>query len=787
MKRFFISLFLFINTSFVAFSQTPTISMTTTLGVGSQISFSICGNSSSTPIQIDWGNGVKENYTIGDMDEAFGFPVKGSTIKIWGSGIEGFNIQSKELTAMEFYQATSLKTLFCKGNKLTTLNLSDCPALTLVECKQNLISNLTLPSTTTLTYVDCSDNNLTLATLPIKQATWTDFIYSPQKEYKLPKSVYEVNEEIDLSSQFTINGNTTNYTWKTKGGTTLINGTDFSANNGKFTFLKTNIDSVYCEMVNAAFPTLTLSTTKLAIVPPSAISMITTNSVGSTFSFSISSTTNNTLIYVDFGNGILTGFTINIGSSDISGSLAGSNIKIYGTGISSFVIYSKNITMLDISKCIELQTLSCDSNQLISLDVSENTLLKYINCFNNKLVTLDISKNFGLTNLCCGANQLSTLDVSKNTSLTYLHCAYNQLSSLDVTQNTSLTVLNCANNQLSSLDVSKNTSLTHLYCHDNKLAAIDILNNTYITNLECYYNQLSALNVSNNTALKELYCYANKLTTLDVSKNISLQKLECSSNKLTILDVSNNTDLTDLLCSYNQIITLDVSKNTSLQKLNCNKNYLTVLDVSINTSLTQLNCNSNFIYFNTLPVKQSSWTTYSYSPQNKLVLPNKNYILSENIDLSSQLSVNGNTTSYVWKTKGGTTLTAETDYSITNGVTTFLKVQTDSVYCEMTNATFPDLTLTTTNVKITQYHTDVNEISLSAKLFPNPVKDLLNIECKENISKVEIYSITGAKHFERNGGNSESMNIPTGDLPKGMLIVKVYCKNGIIEKKIIKE
>lgn len=75
------------------------------------------------------------------------------------------------------------------------------------------------------------------------------------------------------------------------------------------------------------------------------------------------------------------------------------------------------------------------------------------------------------------------------------------------------------------------------------------------------------------------------------------------------------------------------------------------------------------------------------------------------IDLSSQLTANGNTTVYTWKTKGGTSLVAGTDYTLTNGKTVFLKPQTDSVYCEMTNATFPGFTwsnaLTTTRIKVT--------------------------------------------------------------------------------------
>jgi len=949
MNKFYLSLLLFISTSVAAFSQTPTISMTTTLSVGSQISFSIRGNSSSTPIQIDWGNGVKESFTIGDSDEAFGFSTKGSTIKIWGSGIEGFNIQSMELTTMEFYEAISLKTLFCKNNKIDTLDLIGCTDLTLVECKQNLISNLTLPSTTTLTYVDCSDNNLTLATLPIKQATWTDYIYSPQKVYKLPKSVYEVSEEIDLSSQLNINGNTTNYTWKTKGGTTLVDGTDFSTNNGKFTFLKSNTDSVYCEMANAAFPTLTLSTIKLAIVPPLAISMTTTTSIGSSFSFKISANTDNTPIMIDWGNGTLTNFTIGISASNISGTQSGSIIKIYGVNILTLYFNSVEIETLDVSKCSTLSDLCCQycfsltsinlsstitrlwlvANKLTNIDVSKNTMLKDLIISQSPISSIDLSNNTKLSSLWISHTQITNVDLTNFSLLESFNCTYSKINTLDLSKNILLKDLSCKGIQIKNLDLSANTALTWITCGENQLMALDVSKNTALTNLDCSDNQLTTLDVTKNTMLTYLNCSSNQLTfnslpikqptwttynyspqaalilsknkysineEIDLSKefthgetntvyiwktaggitlvkdidytedngkltfikaqgdkvfcqmtNTSLPLLTLTTENITVfptiptltfsttnsttstfsfsisttfnnsliqLDWGNGTlndytisssgsnisglltsssikvygiGISNINLSSKNLTTLDVSEAPYLKTLNCSSNKLNALDLSKNNSLTSVSCQSNNLDFTTLPLKQPTWSTYIYSPQSKVALQKKNYTLSETIDLSSQLTVNGNTTYYIWKTKGGITLTTGTDYSISTGVTTFLKEQSDSVYCQMTNATFPGLTLTTTNVKITQFHTDVNDISLNAKLYPNPVKDLLNIECKENISKVEVYSITGMKLYEKLGENSLTMLVPTGNLPLGMLIVKVYCKSGIIEKKIIKE
>jgi hypothetical protein len=165
----------------------------------------------------------------------------------------------------------------------------------------------------------------------------------------------------------------------------------------------------------------------------------------------------------------------------------------------------------------------------------------------------------------------------------------------------------------------------------------------------------------------------------------------------------NGSGITYLFSNGNGLTSLDVTQNTELATLFCDDNQLTMLDVSKNTVLKSLSCSSNQLTFTTLPVKQIYWTTYYYAPQKPISI-GKSLATGIDLDLSSQLSVNGNTTVYTWKTKSGATLIKGTDYSLTDGKTVFLKSQSDSVYCEMTNATFPDFTgdaaLKTTYIKV---------------------------------------------------------------------------------------
>jgi len=73
--------------------------------------------------------------------------------------------------------------------------------------------------------------------------------------------------------------------------------------------------------------------------------------------------------------------------------------------------------------------------------------------------------------------------------------------------------------------------------------------------------------------------------------------------------------------------------------------------------------------------------------------------------------------------------------------------------------------------------------NLSIRLFPNPVKGVLNIEYKETIETIEIYNLLGKK-VKSLSNNSKSINIQ--DLSSGMYLLKIYSGNRTISRKIVK-
>ncbi|MGU3373649.1 DUF7619 domain-containing protein [Chryseobacterium sp. M5A1_1a] len=92
-----------------------------------------------------------------------------------------------------------------------------------------------------------------------------------------------------------------------------------------------------------------------------------------------------------------------------------------------------------------------------------------------------------------------------------------------------------------------------------------------------------------------------------------------------------------------------------------------------------------------------------------------------------------------------------------------------------TYTTAIEATLATSEVK-----NDKNEISI----YPNPVKDVLNIKSKEEIIKAEIYDATGRII---NSTNVKGNSIYVSELYKGNYILKVFTKDKVIVQKFIKD
>jgi Leucine-rich repeat (LRR) protein len=572
--------------------QTPVITTTTAKAVGSSISMDIHAVAENTPIQIDFGNGVKVDKIIGgDSNPIDGTIGSSQTIKIYGSGIRFFQCYLQELTALDVSNCTTLEHLSVPANSLTALDVTKNTALTSLACYGNYdiktldltknkalksltcyLNNLTtidLSQNTELTYLSIGINNL--KTLDVSKNTKLDILYCRNNylskldisanpllkelncydnqlafssiplnsgtftyyEYAPQKAIYivknlAVGTELDLSSEYSIGGNTSTYTWKTKTSGTTL----------------------------VAGTDYTITSGKTTFLKPQTDS-----------------------VYCEMTN------------------------ATFPSLVGAYALKTTNVKVKELDLAISMTTKQA-----------------------------------------AGSSVTFYLMVNASTNLQIDFGDGNKINKLLNTDYTTIT------------GTVGNSQTIKIYGDG-------------IFNFSCGWMDLTALDVNKCTSLKNLYCDGNKLTSLNVTNNTLLEELICSGNPLSTLDISKNTALTKLVCLSNQLKQLDVSKNKALKIVSCGFNQLS---------------------FATLPVKQAAWTDYFYAPQAPLSIA-KRITTGMALDLSSQHSIAGNTTTYLWKTENNVNLVAGVDYTIANGKITFLKPQTDSVFCMFTNATFPDL------------------------------------------------------------------------------------------------
>ncbi len=85
---------------------------------------------------------------------------------------------------------------------------------------------------------------------------------------------------------------------------------------------------------------------------------------------------------------------------------------------------------------------------------------------------------------------------------------------------------------------------------------------------------------------------------------------------------------------------------------------------------------------------------------------------------------------------------------------------------------------------------EVRGTNYEVRLFPNPAKDIVNIECKEGIKEVKIIDMFGKEisHFVRNDGNVHHLSFNIHHYPKGVYVVQVITKNNeVYNQKLMVE
>lgn len=249
------------------------------------------------------------------------------------------------------------------------------------------------------------------------------------------------------------------------------------------------------------------------------------------------------------------------------------------------------------------------------------------------------------------------------------------------------------------------------------------------------FNAVVSVDFSENVLLEKIYGNNNLLVDMDLSLNPNLYFIEFSNNYLTNVDFSQNIELVEIWISNNNLTDIDVSNNQILKFLDISENDLTELDLSPNASISLLYVWDNNL--NYLDVRNGNNVSFNvmYAYDN----PNLYCIQVDDVNLAnSKICDEPN--------RHGWCKDATASYS---------------EFCELGTE---DFTLA------------------DFQLFPNPTGNLLNIQSKENIESVKIYSTQGILVKE-----VSSKTIDVSQLTAGLYFIQLTANAKFLTKKFIKE
>ena len=712
--------------------------ITLTVVSGEEINLNLFADADNTPIKIVSGT-KEQTITVGASWTGMNkYIADGSTMTVYGN-VQKFSCggNGKNITGLDVSHNSQLTILYCDKNAIISLNVSGNTELKNLDCKENAIASLDLSNCKQLKWVYCNKNALT--SLNVSKCEQLELL----KCYENKLTSLDVGNNAMLK-MLSCEEN-------------ALTSLDVSRN--------TELISLYCQQNSISSLNLG-SNTKLRILfcyenalnsldvskctqlewlycadnPISILDISHNKHLNTLYCYGNSFTTaalDDIYCSLPDRKGKSKGDIaplLNASSADKSKVLAtnGNNAAVKGWKAIYYEGNSEITGFTGTKQCgggsgVNMDryiTLTVDKGKEISLSVyasADNTPIK--------IVSGDKEYTF---NTGAGWTKMSKYTAGAGTMTIYgnvwqFNCRDNaaNITGLDASHNAKLQTLICNNNAIASLNVSGNTELIGLYCLGNALTTLDVSKNMKLANLYCYENSLTTLDIGNNTELAFLDCRSNKLTSLDVSKNKKLKNLDCRSNKLTAIDLSNNTELESFHCSENALSTLDLSHNSELNSLYCYGNNFTT------AALDDIYCS--------LPSRGGQAIIGLIQPLLNASSPDKDKVLA----------TNGNNAA----TKNWALTYYENDAEITGFTGTYQCGGGTGI--------------------------DEAKDSPSLAIYPNPVKDVLNIATDKPVPNIRIYNVYGTEVAHATDTNS----INVSHLPAGVYMVRADGKT----TRIIKE
>lgn len=251
--------------------------------------------------------------------------------------------------------------------------------------------------------------------------------------------------------------------------------------------------------------------------------------------------------------------------------------------------------------------------------------------------------------------------------------------------------------------------------------------------LNVSYNLIASLEgIQTFINLEGLDCHGNELENLDVTQNTKLEALHCEENQLTEL-IIDNSNLKTLLSDKNELTNLNLTQSVNLEKVWVSYNPISNLDLSQNRNLTHIFTTDNPM-LSELNLKNGNNNNavaifiYNNPSLSCIQVDDINYAINQNCEIEQWCKD-------VWA-----------EYSED---------------CALGVADFNNYT---------------------ARIFPNPVKDILSIYSDFSIESIKIYNLQGQLINE-----TENTQIDISLLSPGLYFASILLDGNSIIKKFIKE
>ena len=194
------------------------------------------------------------------------------TINLNQNNLNSINIQGCEklrtlqlitnnLESIDVTEFAGLYELRLNSNQIESLDVSQNPILRSLYVQENKLKTLDVSNNPNIEFFYFQTNNIKPSDMPEKPEKITNlarFSYAPQT-FEIPATI-AIGETLDLSAEKSLKGvasevKNTTFTWSNASGA-LVEGTDYTENNGIFTFL-TEQTGISCELTTEAFPAFT--------------------------------------------------------------------------------------------------------------------------------------------------------------------------------------------------------------------------------------------------------------------------------------------------------------------------------------------------------------------------------------------------------------------------------------------------------------------------------------------------------------------------------------------------